>query len=85
MLQVTTCSNGKYKLNAENVFISLPVELGADGVKRIIEIEINEEEQAKVSAYQSLLTVFAFFSKVCRSHMSTYIQSNAKITDAFSC
>ena len=49
MLQVTTCSNGKYKLNAENVFISLPVELGADGVKRIIEIEINEEEQAKVS------------------------------------
>ena len=49
MPQVTTCSNGKYKINAENVFISLPVELGADGVKRIIEIEINEEEQAKVS------------------------------------
>ena len=48
ILQVTTCSNGKYKLNAENVFISLPVELGHDGVKRIIEIEINEEEQAKV-------------------------------------
>ena len=47
---MTTCSNGKYKLNAENVFISLPVELSHSGVKRIIEIEINEEEQAKVSS-----------------------------------
>ena len=54
---MTTCSNGKYKLNAENVFISLPVELSHSGVKRIIEIEINEEEQAKVS---SLLNIDNF-------------------------
>ena len=74
MLQVTTCSNGKYKLNAENVFISLPVELGADGVKRIIEIEINEEEQAKVSAYQNLSTkVLALCTRVRRIYFSTFI------------
>ena len=58
---MTTCSNGKYKLNAENVFISLPVELSHSGVKRIIEIEINEEEQAKVS---SVLNIDNFVSVV---------------------
>ena len=48
-MQVSTCSNGKYKLNQENVFISLPVELGDQGVKRIVEIDLDETEQQKVT------------------------------------
>ena len=52
-MQVSTCSNGKYKLNQENVFISLPVELGDQGVKRIVEIDLDETEQQKVTDFLS--------------------------------
>ena len=51
VMQVSTCSNGKYKLNQENVFISLPVELGDQGVKRIVEIDLDETEQQKVTDF----------------------------------
>ena len=52
-MQVSTCSNGKYRLNQENVFISLPVELGDQGVKRIVEIDLDETEQQKVTNLRS--------------------------------
>ena len=60
-MQVSTCSNGKYKLNQENVFISLPVELGDQGVKRIVEIDLDETEQQKVTRLRRFHT-----------HASTY-------------
>ena len=53
VMQVSTCSNGKYRLNQENVFISLPVELGDQGVKRIVEIDLDETEQQKVTNLRS--------------------------------
>ena len=62
-MQVSTCSNGKYKLNQENVFISLPVELGDQGVKRIVEIDLDETEQQKVTHLRRVHThtsTFAF-------------------------
>lgn len=55
-MQVSTCSNGKYKLNQENVFISLPVELGDQGVKRIVEIDLDETEQQKVTRLRRVHT-----------------------------
>ena len=64
-MQVSTCSNGKYKLNQENVFISLPVELGDQGVKRIVEIDLDETEQQKVTDFfirSSIYYVRQFFS-----------------------
>jgi len=65
-MQVSTCSNGKYKLNQENVFISLPVELGDQGVKRIVEIDLDETEQQKVTYLCGRNTV------VTNTHASTH-------------
>ena len=62
-MQVSTCSNGKYKLNQENVFISLPVELGDQGVKRIVEIDLDETERQKVTRLRRVhahTSTFAF-------------------------
>ena len=75
MLQVSTCSNGKYRLSQENVFISLPVELGPDGVKRIVEIDLNTEEQHNV--IKSLFH-FVFSKKILKKKIQNKMKTKIK-------
>ena len=60
---VSTCANGKYNISDHDVVLSVPVELGPDGVNRIVEIQLNEEEQVMVLEifYSMLLHEFIHF------------------------
>lgn len=47
---VSTYATGKYKLSEHDVVLSLPVELGPDGVNRVVEIQLNDDEQNQLSS-----------------------------------
>jgi len=42
---VSTYATGKYKISEHDCVLSLPVELGPDGVNRVVEIQLNDDEQ----------------------------------------
>ena len=42
---MSTYATGKYKISEHDCVLSLPVELGPDGVNRVVEIQLNDDEQ----------------------------------------